>query len=156
MGLSLRAFEKGVAIRFLKKRNAMRFIEKMQGRPTPRVLPRTSCSGRYAVARFLIIRPFLIGQGYNPSVIFGDSKLLRCPKYSPAFALNILTAAPNLARFIVHRTRFASFAPREGLICYPRAMSRIIIRAKPIATPIVAILLCSPSWDSGISSSTTT
>ncbi|MBQ5667308.1 MAG: hypothetical protein IIV40_03945, partial [Oscillospiraceae bacterium] len=30
-------------------------------------------------------------------------------------ALNILTAAPNLARFIVHRTRFASFAPREGL-----------------------------------------
>ena len=40
--------------------------------------------------------------------------LLRCPKYSAAFALNILTAAPNLARFIVHRTRFASFVPREG------------------------------------------
>jgi hypothetical protein len=57
-----------------------------------------------------IIRPLFIGQGYNPSVIFGDSKLLRCPKYSAAFALNILTAAPNLARFIVHRTRFTSFA----------------------------------------------
>ena len=57
-----------------------------------------------------IIRPFFVGQSYNPSVIFGDSKLLRYPKYSAAFALNILTAAPNLVRFIVHRTRFASFA----------------------------------------------
>ena len=47
---------------------------------------------------------------WNPPVCFADSKLLRCPKYSAAFALNILTAAPNLARFIVHRTRFASFA----------------------------------------------
>ena len=57
-----------------------------------------------------IIRPKETGHGNNPSVTCGDSKLLRYPKYSAAFALNILTAAPNLARFIVHRTRFASFA----------------------------------------------
>ncbi|MBQ7874146.1 MAG: hypothetical protein IJ306_03160, partial [Oscillospiraceae bacterium] len=29
-------------------------------------------------------------------------------------ALNILTAAPNPAHFIVHRTRFAGFAPDRG------------------------------------------
>ena len=57
-----------------------------------------------------IIRPKETGHGNNPSVTCGDSKLLRYPKYSAAFALNILTAAPNLARFIVHRMRFASFA----------------------------------------------
>ena len=45
-------------------------------------------------------------------------QLLRFPKYSAAYALNILTAAPNLARCIVHRTRFASFAPfKRGLKC---------------------------------------
>ena len=37
-------------------------------------------------------------------------QLLRCPKYSSAFASNILTAAPHLARCFAHWARFASFA----------------------------------------------
>ncbi|MBQ7875207.1 MAG: hypothetical protein IJ306_08650, partial [Oscillospiraceae bacterium] len=36
--------------------------------------------------------------------------LLRCPKYSAAFALNILTAASKTSRFIAHWARFDVFA----------------------------------------------
>ena len=42
------------------------------------------------------------------------------------------------------------------ILGYPSATSSIIIRVKPRAAPIVPILECSPSWDSGINSSITT
>ena len=41
-------------------------------------------------------------------------------------------------------------------VFYPRVTSSTIINAKPMAKPMVPILLCSPSLASGISSSTTT
>ncbi|MBQ6701135.1 MAG: hypothetical protein IJM98_10810, partial [Oscillospiraceae bacterium] len=44
----------------------------------------------------------------------GPPVLLRCPKYSAAYALNILTAAPNPARCFAHWARFAGFALWEG------------------------------------------
>lgn len=42
------------------------------------------------------------------------------------------------------------------LFFYPSATSNIIIITNPTATPIVPILECSPTCDSGINSSTTT
>ena len=49
----------------------------------------------------------------SPAVCSRVNKLLRCPKYSAAYALNILTAAPNLARCFAHWARFVSFAPYQ-------------------------------------------
>ena len=51
--------------------------------------------------------------------------LLRCPKYSAAYALNILTAAPNPARCFAHWARFAGFALWEG---YPPGSWLTLIR----------------------------
>ena len=54
------------------------------------------------------------------------------------------------------RTPYFSSGTRSRLCGYPNPISRIIIRTNPAIVPKVAISACSPTWDSGMTSSTTT